>query len=227
MSKTSMIAAGAALAVLAGIALSANRAGTPLTQGFSTAALAQEATPSAEAQRVPDMVLGVAEAPVEVIEYASFTCPHCANFHQTVFDDLKRDYIDTGKVRFVYREVYFDRFGLWAAAVARCAGPEKYFAVADMIYDTQKEWIGDGTPATIADNLRKIGIKAGLTAEQVDACLRDEDQMKAMIATYQANATRDGINSTPSFVIDGTKYSNMSYADFSAILDEKLAEKAE
>lgn len=225
MSKTYLIAGAAALVAAAGGAVWMTQGAAPAADvtTFSTAAVAQEANATSEAQMVPDMVLGQAEAPVEVIEYASFTCPHCANFHETVFDQLKTNYIDTGKIRFVYREVYFDKFGLWAATVARCGGAEKYFGISDMIYDTQKTWIGDGDAATIADNLKKIGLKAGLSSEQVDACMRDEDQLKAMIATYQTNATKDDITSTPSFVIDGQKYSNMSYEDFAAILDEKLA----
>ena len=74
---------------------------------------------------VVEMALGAEDAPVTVIEYASFTCPHCRNFHQNTFKQVKENYVDTGKVRFIYREVYFDRFGLWAGMVARCGGPEK------------------------------------------------------------------------------------------------------
>lgn len=224
MSKTPLFAGAVALVAAAGGAYWMTRdAGPALPSSMSTAAVAQEATTVSEAQMVPDMVLGQAEAPIEVIEYASFTCPHCASFHATVFEDLKGNYIDTGKIRFVYREVYFDKFGLWAATVARCGGAEKYFGISDMLFETQKDWLAPGEAAGIAENLRKIGLKAGLTGEQLDACMQDEAQLKAMIATYQANATKDEINSTPSFVIDGQKYSNMSYEDFAKILDEKLA----
>jgi protein-disulfide isomerase len=222
MSKTYLLAGALAVAV-AGGAFWMTRATTPLPPALSTAAEAQEAAVSSEAAAVPDMIMGKLDAPVEVIEYASFTCPHCADFNQTVFDQLKANYIDTGKVKFVHREVYFDKFGLWAAMVARCAGPEKYFPVADMIYDTQSQWIGDGQAAAIAENLRKIGLKAGLSTEALDACMNDNAMAQAMVATYQANATKDAIDSTPSFVIDGEKYSNMSYEDFAKLLDEKLA----
>ncbi len=222
MSKTFLIAGAVAL-VAAGGAFWMTRAGPALPPSLSVAAEAQEATASSEAAIVPDMVLGQAEAPVEVIEYASFTCPHCANFHETVLGKLKANYIETGKVRFVYREVYFDKFGLWAGMVARCGGPEKYFGISDIIYDTQKDWLAPGEAAGIADNLRKIGLKAGLDAATVDACMKDNDMAKALVAAYQANATKDEINSTPSFVIDGQKYSNMTYEEFAKILDEKLA----
>ncbi|MFN6951175.1 MAG: DsbA family protein [Albidovulum sp.] len=222
MSKTYLVAAALTLAVVGGM-FWMKRGTAPQAPSVSIAADAQEATVSSEVAAAPDMILGNLDAPVEVIEYASFTCPHCAHFHETVFGKLKANYIDTGKVKFVYREVYFDKFGLWAGMVARCGGPEKYFPISDMIYDTQKQWIGDGEANVIADNLRKIGLKAGLTRESLDACLNDDAKAKAMVAAYQANATRDGIDSTPSFVIDGQKYANMSYEEFSEILDAKLA----
>lgn len=183
---------------------------------FGTAAFAQEAP------AVPDMMLGDPDAPITIIEYASFTCPHCANFHQTVMKDLKRDYIDTGKVRFIHREVFFDRYGLWASMVARCGGEMRYFGMADRIYGTQREW-AQGDAAAIAGNLRRIGLTAGLTGEQIDACLNDNDTAQALVTWYGENAKEHEINSTPSFIIDGEKYGNMSYAAFAEILDEKLA----
>jgi protein-disulfide isomerase len=168
------------------------------------------------------MVIGAENAPVEMIEYASYTCPHCANFHKGVFKDLKADYIDTGKVKFTYREVYFDRYGLWGSLVARCGGEDRFFGITEMIYDTQGEWSRAGSEAAIADELRKIGRIAGIENDQLEACLSNGDKARALIEWYQANADEHGINSTPSFVIDGTTYSNMSYNEFKEILDEKL-----
>ena len=223
MSKTYLLAGALAVAV-AGGAFWMTRGSAPLPPALSTAAEAQEATVSSEVATVPDMILGKLDAPVEVIEYASFTCPHCANFHDAVFDKLKKNYIDTGKVKFIYREVYFDKFGLWAAMVARCAGPEKYFPVSDMIYDTQKEWIGDGQPATIAENLRKIGSKTGMSKEALDACMNDNEKAKAMVAAYQSNAKKDDVSGTQTFIVNGEKHSGeMAYEEFAKILDEKLA----
>ncbi|MCK8463217.1 DsbA family protein [Aliiroseovarius sp. S1339] len=175
-----------------------------------------------DVELAPDMVMGDENAPLTIIEYASFTCPHCANFHSTVFKDLKKNYVDTGKVKYIHREVYFDRFGLWAGMIARCGGDERYFGLTGMIYDGQKEWIGDGDPSTILDNLRKIGRTAGMTDGQMDTCLQDEGKAQSMVAAYQQNATADEINATPSFVIDGETYSNMSYDDFAKLIDEKL-----
>lgn len=186
---------------------------------------AQTPPPAAGAapEIVPDIPLGSPDAKVTMIEYGSFTCPHCADFHNEVFGQLKKDYIDTGKVRFIFREVYFDKFGLWAGMVAQCGGALKYYGIVDMIYTEQRDWFGDGKAQTISDNLRKIGLRAGLTKEQLDACMNDQAHAQAMVATYQKHATDDSIDATPSFVINGQKYSNMSYADMKKILDEKLA----
>ena len=124
-------------------------------------------------------------------------------------------------MRFVYREVYFDRYGLWAALLARCGGEERYFGLVDLIYENQSEWIADNAAAT-AENLRRLGRTAGLGNDQIDACLQDADTAQALVALYQENAKADGIRSTPSFVIDGELYSNMPYGELSEILDDEL-----
>lgn len=194
----------------------ASSLGLAASAAIPSFALAQDAS------GVPDMVLGDPDAPVTVIEYASFTCPHCANFHKTVLKDLKRDYIDTGKIRFIHREVFFDRYGLWASMIARCGGEMRYFGMIDQIYSTQSEWAKSGDPAAIAGNLRRIGLTAGLSEADLDACMQDQDQAQALVAWYGENAERDEINSTPSFLIDGEKFGNMNFAKFSEVLDEKL-----
>jgi len=192
----------------------------------AAAALALAATiapAQAQEAEVTEMALGPEDARVTVTEYASFTCPHCATFHQGPFKELKADYIDSGKVRYVYRDVYFDRFGLWASMVARCGGEEKFFGIADMLYERQREWT-QGEPAAVADNLRRIGKLAGIDGDRVEACLNDRDKAQALVAWYQQNAEADDVNSTPSLVINGEKHSNMPYDDLKAIIDEKLAE---
>ncbi|MEL6914818.1 MAG: DsbA family protein [Pseudomonadota bacterium] len=176
---------------------------------------------AAQSVEIADMTLGEAEAPVQVIEYASYTCPHCRTFHEGAFKELKSEYIDTGLVEFVYREVYFDRFGLWASMVARCGGAERFFGITDLIYAQQSEWT-QGAPADIAANLRRIGLTAGLSEAELDACFSDGDKAQSLVAWYEANAAEDGIRSTPSFVIDGVRYSNMSMAELREIIDGKL-----
>ncbi|SIS84126.1 Protein-disulfide isomerase [Roseivivax lentus] len=192
------------------------------------AANAQSAAASdgGSAPAVMEMALGAEDAPVEVIEYASYTCPHCASFHANVFDEIKKNYVDTGKVRFVYREVYFDKYGMWASLVARCGGnQDRFFGITDMIYQSQSDWARAGSDAAIAEGLRKIGRLAGLGNDELEACLTDGDKLRALVEWYQANAEQDEVRSTPSFVIEGELYSNMNYGDFAEILDAKLADQ--
>jgi protein-disulfide isomerase len=177
-----------------------------------------------DAALAPDMELGNPEAKVTLIEYASFTCPHCAAFHAEVLPRLRADYIDQGLVRFVYREVYFDRYGLWAAMVARCGGPERFFGLADMIYDGQQDWARAGTPADVAEGLRRIGRVAGLDDATLDACLTDQAMAEALVAKFESQTTADEVQSTPTLIINGVKHSNMPYDDLRALIDTALAE---
>jgi protein-disulfide isomerase len=218
-----LIAIAAAALVLAGglFYLQSGPQPTLLPLGMAEA----QAAGDVDTSIVQEMALGAEDAPLTVIEYASFTCPHCRNFHTGAFKELKANYIDTGKVRFIYREVYFDRFGLWAGMVARCGGEEKYFGISDMIYAQQAEWTAGESPAAIAGNLAKIGRTAGLPGEQVDACLQDAAKAQALVAVFEENSARDGIRSTPSFLIDGElQTGNMDYETFAALLDAKLGE---
>ena len=187
------------------------------------AAEAQATTGDAQAVTVADMTLGTPDAKVTMMEYASFTCPHCANFHASVFKDLKKDYIDTGKVHFVYREVFFDRYGLWAAMVARCGGEMKYFGISDILYSTQQEWAASDDPNVVVGNLKKIGLTAGMSDAQLDTCLRDGATAQALISHYEANMKEFDVKGTPTIVINGTVHSNMNYADLKVILDAELA----
>ena len=183
------------------------------------AAFAQDAT---NEFGISDMVQGDADAPIEIIEYASYTCPHCARFHASVYPQLKADYIETGKVKFVYREVYFDRFGLWASMTARCGGEAKFFGITDLLYEKQREWTASGDPAQISAELRTMGLTAGISAEDYDACMSDGEFAQNLVDWYRANAERDGVTSTPSFLINGAPYSNMAYPEFQGVLDGLL-----
>ncbi len=176
----------------------------------------------APAREVLEMAEGAEDAPVTVIEYASFTCPHCRSFHEEVYPKIKTDFIETGKVRFIMREVYFDRYGLWAGMVARCAGPDRYFGVIDLIFKNQDTWPRAEDPSVVVQNLFAIGRQAGMTNETMDECVQDGDWAQALVDRYQETATEHEITGTPSFVINGQKYSNMGYAQFAEVLNEKL-----
>ncbi|MBT8459047.1 MAG: DsbA family protein [Boseongicola sp.] len=191
----------------------------------SQSAMAQDAD-SVDTSDIPEMVLGNRDADVTVVEYASFTCPHCASFHAGAFKDLKKDFIDTGKIKFVYREVFFDRQGLWAAIVARCGeGAEnRYFGIADMIYENQRAWARQEDPAAIVESLRRFGKTAGLTDAQLDQCFTDADAAQKLYARYLQQAEEDGVTSTPTFIIDGTRHSNMTYSEMADLINAALGE---
>lgn len=226
MNRRNLLLGSVAVLGLGGWYMTSNRSTT--TVAFPDAPLpgaanAQTTTGDVDISSIPDMISGNPDATVEVIEYASFTCPHCATFHTGAYKKLKTEYIDTGKIKFIYREVYFDRFGLWASLIARCGGEEKFFGIADLIYADQEGWSRAGDPAAIVEELRKIGRLAGLDNETLEACLQDGDRAQSLVAWYQENAKADGIDSTPSFVINGKKHSNMSFEDMKVIIDEALA----
>lgn len=169
---------------------------------------------------IPDIMIGNPDAPVTVVEYASYTCPHCASFHKDTFKAFKTEYIETGKVHFIYREVFFDRYGLWASMIARCAGPERYMGIADLLYEQQQNWARAGDPAAIADSLKRLGLQAGLEQATLDACLEDADMAQSLVTWYEANAARDGVRSTPSFLINGDMHTgNMSLSQIGALVD--------
>ncbi len=193
-----------------------------LALGLGDAASAQEAAPETPVE-IKDFTLGSPDAPVKITEYASFTCSHCANFHATTFKPLKADYIDTGKVEFTLREVYFDRYGLWAAMMARCGGDMRYFGITDILFETQQEWAGSDDPNVVVENLKKIGRTAGMDDATLDACMKDGAKAEAMVARFEENMKADGVEGTPTLFINGTKHSNMDYAALKALIEAELA----
>jgi protein-disulfide isomerase len=188
-----------------------------------TATATPEATPAATPAAVQDFGIGAADAKVVIDEFASFTCPHCAAFHEEVYPQLKADYIDSGKVRLVYHEVYFDRYGLWAAMMARCGGEMRYIGIVDTLFTTQRDWAASDKPAEVVDNLKKIGRAAGMDDASLDACMKDEASAKALIDHYETTFKAAGIEGTPTFLINGEKHSNMGYADLKALIETELA----
>ncbi|MAD95107.1 MAG: thiol-disulfide oxidoreductase [Rhodobacteraceae bacterium] len=171
---------------------------------------------------VKEMTLGNPDAAVTVIEYASYTCTHCASFHTNTYPQLKASYIDTNKINFIYRDVYFDRFGLWASMIARC-DHKKFFGITDMLYDRQSEWSRAGDAPEVVAKMRKIGLIAGLSNEQMDACLNDQLMAEALVARFQETTATDEVNSTPTLFVNGTKYSNIPYTQLSDLIEQELS----
>jgi protein-disulfide isomerase len=171
--------------------------------------------------KTESMFLGDKDAPVLIIEYSSFTCPHCATFHTEVLPKLKADYINSGKVLLEYREVYFDGPGLWAGLLARCQGNQKYFPMIDLIFKKQKDW-ARGNRDEIINGLLSVGRQSGLTDEKSKMCMEDSTLAEELIEIFKQNTSADGISSTPSFVINGELMQNMSYDELKKVIEGKL-----
>jgi protein-disulfide isomerase len=181
--------------------------GLSLLAGFSplrliTEAMAQGAADVAKPVSLPDMALGPATAPVTITEYASMTCPHCATFTETVFPKIKSEYIDSGKIRFVFREFPLDIKAAAGSMLARCIAKDdsgKYFAVIDMLFKQQADWAMKNTTET----LTRIGKQAGLSQQGVEDCLKDQALLDKIAADQKFANEVLKVNSTPTFFING------------------------
>jgi len=148
---------------------------------------------------LPDLVLGKADAPVTIIEYASMTCPHCANFHKTTYPALKSKYIETGKVRFIFREFPLDDLAVTASMLARCAGAEKSMALIDVLFASQDKWATrDPIPA-----LLQIAKQAGFTQASFDTCLKDQKLYNDILAVRERGSKEFKVESTPTLFVNG------------------------
>jgi protein-disulfide isomerase len=185
-------------------------------------AMAQSAADVAKPQSLPDMALGPANASVTITEYASMTCPHCANFNEAVFPKIKSAYIDSGKVRYVFREFPLDIKAAAGSMLARCIAKDdapKYFAVIDLLFRQQNEWVTKNTTET----LTRIGKQAGLSQQQVEDCLKDQALLDKIAADQKFANEVLKVNSTPTFFVNGEMLKGeTSFDEFSKRIDSLL-----
>ena len=203
-----VIAGGAAAALFAmrqpsGPATPLAGAASPAAGAAPSSAPATQASTQAGALTPDDHILGNREAPVTIIEYASLTCPHCAHFHETTLPRLKTEYIDTGKAKLVYRDFPLDQVALRAAALAECVPADRYFGLLSILFQGQNNWATAPDPNAALARLGKLG---GLSDEQVTACMNDEKRIDAVVAERLAGEQQYAIRSTPTFIINGKKY---------------------
>jgi len=159
------------------------------------------APPSAE-EALTDRVLGNPDAPITIIEYSSLTCPHCRNFHLNTLPELKKNYLDTGKAKLVYRDFPFDQLGLTAAVLARCAPPQRYFQFLDVLFQNQTKWARDPNPILALVRIGKLG---GLGADDFKACLDNKKIVDGLLQIRLTAARQFDVNATPTFLINGKK----------------------
>ena len=177
-------------------------------------AIAQSGPDVAKPVSLPDMALGPANAPVTITEFASMTCPHCAAFNETVFPKIKSEYIDTGKIRYVFREFPLDIKAAAGAMLARCIAKDdagKYFAVIDILFKQQNDWVLKNTTETLI----RIGKQAGLSQQAVEDCLKDQALLDKIAADQKYASEVLKVDSTPTFFINGDKIKGeTSFAEF-------------
>ncbi len=220
----SAIVAGG-LALLIAACDGANSSETETASGTETASMEK-----AGEGALGDMAMGDADAPVTVVEYASVTCPHCATFHQEIFPEIKANYIETGKVRFIFREFPTAPANLSVAGsmLARCAaekrGDDAYFVILGALFQSQRTWIYGESPR---DELLKIASQAGMSSEDFDACVKRQDLLDLINENINEGSEKYGINSTPSFVVEGQTRHFSNAEDFSKALDEALEKKTD
>ena len=167
-----------------------------------------------------DILLGDPDAPVTMIEYFSYSCGHCANFHAQTFPELKKTYIDTGKVKLVMRDFPLNRPALEAALMIHCLSPMAYWGMTEHLFKTQEQWVVEQS----LPPLGAIAKTAGLDDAAFQACVGDTAKRDGVIAGAEAGTKAFGIDSTPTFVIDGIVVKgDRSFATFQKILDGQLA----
>ncbi|MDQ1185306.1 MULTISPECIES: DsbA family protein [Agrobacterium] len=211
LGTVAMASVVAALPVLAGNAFAQD-----IPESSGDVDMAEVLKPGA----LPDRALGDANAPVKIVEYMSMTCPHCAHFHNTAFEEIKKKYIDTGKVYFIIREFPFDPRAAAAFMLARCAPEQQYFPFVSMLFKQQQSW---ATAQDARAALLQMSKMAGFSQESFEACLTNQQLLNDVNATMQRGATEFGVNSTPTFIINGKKYSgDMSVETMSALIDKLL-----
>jgi protein-disulfide isomerase len=207
----------AAMAVLAAAAL-----GTSALTPFGNALADVSELELMKPQALPDMAMGSDKAPVTIVEYASMTCPHCAHFDEVTFPELKKRYIDTGKVRFIFREFPLDNLAAAAFMLARCAGesdPNKYFALVDTLFRQQTQWaVQQPIPPLMA-----IAKQAGFTEASFNACLANQKILDSIESVRQRAIDTFKVHSTPTFFVNGkTVEGAMSIEEFAKIIDPYL-----
>jgi protein-disulfide isomerase len=178
---------------------------------------ARAEVPSPDGLKDGGILIGKPDAPITIIEYASMTCPHCAHFTIETLPKLKEAWLDTGKARLFFREFPFDQPALLASKLVRCGGPERSEGFIDVLFREQQNWATGADPRPALAQIAKLG---GIGQEKFDACMADQALTQAIVQTRLDGAQKYGIDSTPTFIVNGEKQKGgaMSFEEFDALL---------
>lgn len=170
---------------------------------------------------ISERSMGADDAPVTLIEYSSMTCPHCATFHDDTLPKLKKAFIDTGKVRYIFRDFPLESRAMAAAMTARCVDPQRYFGFVDLIYKDQQDWSKSSDPMKALQTRAQL---AGLSENDFASCLDNRTLFEAIQNRAQSGEAEFGIESTPTFIVNGKKFSGaMPFTEFEKIINEALS----
>ena len=195
-------------------------AGTSLVLGATFVGGAIITPTHAQDGALPERALGSPEAKITIIEYASLTCPHCAHFHETTYPELKTQWIDSGKARFVFRHFPLDGLALRAAALTECMEGDSFFGFLDLLFASQPSWSRASDPIAALQNLAK---QAGMDEATSEACLTDDVVITQVLGQRQQASAEFEIDSTPSFIVNDKKIVGaLAYGEFDAYLSGLL-----
>lgn len=196
--------------------------------GFALLAFSVFASTPSQGQVAPvtsDVILGKPDAPVTIIEYASFTCPHCAAFYAETFPLIKRDYIDSGKVKLIFRDFPLDQYALRASMLARCSGAERYYGFVEVLFSQQLSWTRAPDPVRALAQIAKLG---GIGEAEFNACLSNNQIEESVLKSRLQGVQEFGIDSTPSFLINGKLQSGaLPYSQFETLIKAALSSTAD
>ena len=171
---------------------------------------------------IAERVLGNKNAPVEVIEYASLTCPHCASFHNGPWPTLKKEYLDTGKIKLIYRDFPTDQLAVAASMIAKCAPKKRYFSIIELMFKTQEKWRRSPNPQ---EALTNIGRLAGMSQATVEACMSNQSVFDGVMKQRDEGQKIFNINSTPTLIVNGKKIEGgLSLKEFRQEFDQALSD---
>ena len=188
-------------------------------QGVPSEIIEPDRTFGKIATAATDIILGEKNAPVTIIEYASLTCGHCSDFHLKVLPKIKKLYIETGKVKFIYRDFPLDQWALRASIIARCAGPDRRYSFIETFFAQQKIW----TRKNPAEGLAAIAKLGGMDFQKTNACLQDEKLANAVVQERLTGTKLYSIEATPTILVNGDRYSGgLSAEQLRVVVESKL-----